>query len=230
MVFNKYLIASKFMKVILLTFFLLFLFLKSNSQTKEWQTYDLDSIVYLDLPFDVYEIDSIIDNKRYYEIYSSNDSSSFVAQKFYFDATYADEEMPTLPYNYESLKTFYLDLIWTFEEVSEYKMDDFNAFKLQNLTGYKVNFTDKNNVLVQQMILIYVNKNFYIFSYTDISGLKEVDKDEFFNNIHFDDTNGLKQYPNKTNTILKKIPLVLFPILFLSFILSILSKRKKRLN
>ncbi|WP_139059146.1 hypothetical protein [Polaribacter reichenbachii] len=218
------------MKVILLTFFLLFLFLKSNSQTKEWQTYDLDSIVYLDLPFDVYEIDSIIDNKRYYEIYSSNDSSSFVAQKFYFDATYADEEMPTLPYNYESLKTFYLDLIWTFEEVSEYKMDDFNAFKLQNLTGYKVNFTDKNNVLVQQMILIYVNKNFYIFSYTDISGLKEVDKDEFFNNIHFDDTNGLKQYPNKTNTILKKIPLVLFPILFLSFILSILSKRKKRLN
>ena len=65
-----------------LLLFLSFCFIsKLNSQTKEWYNYKLDSIISLDMPYDVYEVDTIIDYNKIYQIYSEEKSARFIAQR-----------------------------------------------------------------------------------------------------------------------------------------------------
>jgi hypothetical protein len=198
----------------------------SFTQTKEWITYDLDSIIFLDFPFDVYEIDSIIDSRKTYKLYSNNGSSSFIAQKFYFDEHSTNVEIPSLPQDLKSLKTFYLDFIYTLSEISEYNMTEFESFKLEKLTGYKIKFRNEKNILAQKMFLLYINKNFYIFSYTNSNGIKDNDGNIFFNSIRFDQDRELQQFSNQSNYSLKIIFLLLIVLLVSSFILSLYQKRK----
>lgn len=90
---------------------ILFFILKSYTQTKKWSIYDLDSVVSLEMPFTVYEIDTLIKYNKMYQIYSENDSSKFVAQKLYFGKLYANIESPILPKNEKELKKYYLNTI-----------------------------------------------------------------------------------------------------------------------
>ena len=198
----------------------------SFTQTKEWITYDLDSIIFLDFPFDVYEIDSIIDSRKTYKLYSNNVSSSFIAQKFYFDEDSTNLEIPSLPHDLKTLKTFYLDFIYTLSEISEYNMTKFESFKLEELTEYKIKFKNENNILAQQMLLLYINKNFYIFSYTNTNGIMDNDGNIFFDSISFDQDIELQQFPNQSNYSLKIIFLLLIVLLISSFILSLYQKRR----
>lgn len=180
----------------------------------------------MDFPFDVYEIDSIIDSRKTYKLYSNNVSSSFIAQKFYFDEDSTNLEIPSLPHDLKTLKTFYLDFIYTLSEISEYNMTKFESFKLEELTEYKIKFKNENNILAQQMLLLYINKNFYIFSYTNTNGIMDNDGNIFFDSISFDQDIELQQFPNQSNYSLKIIFLLLIVLLISSFILSLYQKRR----
>ena len=206
------------MKIKIILFIVLFLSQKSFNQSKDWQTYDLDSIVFLDMPFNVYELDTIIELKKYYKIYSNKDSSEFVAQKIYVGKSYSNIETHPLPKDFESLKKYYLDFIWAFEEITEYKMQDYKLIQKNNLKGYEILFVNNEDILVQQIVLFLVNKNLYLFSYINENGLNEFDKKTFFNNINFDDSVDLSQYPNKLFFSNKNLLLILLILLFTSFI------------
>lgn len=215
------------MKIKIILFIVLFLSQKSFNQSKDWQTYDLDSIVFLDMPFNVYELDTIIELKKYYKIYSNKDSSEFVAQKIYVGKSYSNIETHPLPKDFESLKKYYLDFIWAFEEITEYKMQDYKLIQKNNLKGYEILFVNNEDILVQQIVLFLVNKNLYLFSYINENGLNEFDKKTFFNNINFDDSVDLSQYPNKLFFSNKNLLLILLILLFTSFIFRFKSKSKK---
>ena len=215
------------MKIKIILFIVLFLSQKSFNQSKDWQTYDLDSIVFLDMPFNVYELDTIIELKKYYKIYSNKDSSEFVAQKIYVGKSYSNIETHPLPKDFESLKKYYLDFIWAFEEITEYKMQDYKLIQKNNLKGYEILFVNNEDILVQQIVLFLVNKNLYLFSYINENGINEFDKKTFFNNINFDDSVDLSQYPNKLFFSNKNLLLILLILLFTSFIFRFKSKSKK---
>lgn len=209
-----------------ITVLLLFIFLqKINSQNEDWNTYDLDSIVSIDMPFTVYEIDTIIDFNKQYQIYSINESSKFTVQKLYIEKSYSNIEMPPLPKDSESLKKYYLNIIWTLDEMISYKMDDYYPIQKNNLKGYEIVYVDENDTPVQQIVLILVNKNLYNFSYVNKTGLNEFDKNSFFNSISFNDAKELRQYPKEPYFSIKKILLILVGVFIISFILRVISKK-----
>lgn len=213
-------------KIVLFLF--LFVTLKTSTQNREWLTYDVDGFVSLKMPFDAYEIDTIVNQKKYYELSSSFKTCNFVAQKFYLAPKKNDISEITLPNTYDNLKSFYLDFIWSLEEVSTYTLDDFSIYKNNKLTGYRVFFKDSTKTLVQQINLIYVNKNLYLFSYTDVNGLQNKDQQKFFNNIFFDDKKELIQYSKSKNVTLKNTMLILVILFIITFIIRVFIKRKNQ--
>lgn len=215
-------------KLKLVLCFFLFIILKISTQNHEWSAYDVDEYVSLKMPFDVYEVDTIVNQKKYYELSSSYNTCHFVAQKFYLAPNKNDISEITLPNNYDNLKTFYLDFIWSLEEVSTYKLDDFSIFKNNKLTGYKVSFKDSTETLVQQIDLIYVNKNLYLFSYTDDNGLQNKEQQFFFKNILFNDDKELLQYSKSKNVSLKNTMLILVILFIITFIIRVFTKRKNQ--
>ncbi|MBL4605655.1 MAG: hypothetical protein JKY02_08370 [Flavobacteriaceae bacterium] len=205
---------------------LIFFYKTSYSQVEEWNTYDFDSIVAIDMPFEVYEIDSIIDNRRNYQIYSENDSSKFIAQKLYLGKVYSNVESVPLPYDNNSLEKYYSDIIWMFTEGFKYDLNHTKPINKFNLKGYKLTFNDSNGLPVHETSFFIANKNFYSFSYINTNGLNEIERKKFFDSIIFDSEIELKQYYEKTSFINKKTMLILLSVLLLSFLLRVKSKTK----
>ena len=88
---------------------ILFLIKNSYKQSEKWSIYDLDSIVCLEMPFAVYEIDTIIEYNKLYQIYSENNPSKFVVQKLSFGQLCANTEVSPLPKSAKELKKMYLN-------------------------------------------------------------------------------------------------------------------------
>lgn len=202
----------------------------SFSQTEEWGTYDFDSIVAIDMPFEVYETDTIIDNQKIYEIYSSSDSSQFLVKKVFLGRLYSNVETIKSPHNENSLDKMYSDLIWFLTEPIESVFNSSKAFTKNNLKGYKLLFNNDKGIPVHEIGLFIVNKNFYSFSYLNINGINEVEKNMFFDSIVFNDKYELKQYHKEPYYLNRKIVLILAFFLILSFFLRFKSKKRKQIN
>jgi hypothetical protein len=217
------------MKNFKITYFLIFFYFcyTSFSQTQGWNTYDFDSIVSVDMPFDVYEVDTIQNNQKTYEIYASNDTSSFFVKKTYLGKLYSNQETITLPYDTNSLKEFYSNLTWGLYESSKYKVEATKSIKYHNLKGYKYFLKNKDDILTKEINLIIVNEHLYNFSYTNINGINEIDKNIFFDSIKFTKKIKLQQFTNKSYTFNYTL-LTLLILLLLSFFLR--GKPKKRNN
>lgn len=214
------------MKIKIISILILFSYQIIFSQNKVWGTYDLDSIVYLEMPFTVYEFDTIIDNNRVYEIYSEDKSSKFIAQKLFFSEHYINSSKSVLPTNAKSLKTFYLDVIDVLNEINTYKLDYGGSIQKNNLEGYR--FLHKNNdgKSLHETNMFYINKNLYSFSYFNENGLNEIERKKFFNSIVFNDEYKPIQYPIKRMSYRNKIILGLLGLLLFSYILRSKYKRK----
>ena len=216
------------MKIKIILTIILFLCQKSFTQNKEWFAYDLDSIVSLEMPFIVYEIDTVIDYNKLYQIYSEDDSSKFIVQKSYFGKLYSNIESPSLPINEKSLNKYYRDVMNTFDEIIEYNFDSKKQIQKNNLNGYQLIYKNDDDIQVYEMNLFFFNKNLYSFSYVNENGLDKIDSKKFFDSITFDDQKKLLQYPE--TSIKKKIIISLLIVLFLSFIFRYGTNRKKRPN
>ena len=202
----------------------------SFSQTEEWAIYDFDSLVSLEMPFDTYEADTIINYKKIHQIYSSRDSSVYIVQKIYLDKVYSNIETPTLPHDEDSLEKIYLNTIWAFRELIEHHLEYKKPIQEYGLKGYELSFKNLNNVSIQKTKLFFVNKYLYIFTYTDANGLNEDNENIFFESIFFNAQSGLNQYPNALTNRSKNFVIALFIILILSFIFRFKPTKKRRIN
>ncbi len=202
----------------------------SFSQTKEWSTYDFDSIVTIDMPFEVYEIDTIQDNQKIYQIYSNSDSLEFRVQKLYLGKVYSNVETIALPHNENSLEKLYSEMIWVASEITQYDLHYSKPINKFNLRGHKLVFNNSKGLPVHEMNTFVVNKNIYSFSYINTNGLNEIEKNLFFDSIIFDSKSELKQYYSQPYFISKKALLIIFLFLLVSFFLRFKAKKKKSLN
>ena len=199
-----------------LLLFLSFCFIsKLNSQTKEWYNYKLDSIISLDMPYDVYEVDTIIDYNKIYQIYSEEKSARFIAQKMYVGKQYSNIESLKLPINKKSLDLFYNEIINTLEVMIDGNFDYKKRIENYSIKGYEIGFSDNQGLNIHQIRLYYLNKYVYSFSYVDEKGIDKKDKDIFFDSISFNKELELLQYPKKS--LSKKLLIGLLILLFISF-------------
>ncbi|MFD2565803.1 hypothetical protein [Pseudotenacibaculum haliotis] len=213
------------MKIKIAVLFIITFCQYSFSQDIEWSTYDFDSIVYLDMPNEVYEMDTIINNQKLYQIFSKNDSVEFVAQKILLGKMSSNGEVIRPPDDIKSLNKLYSDLIWVFTEPYEQYFGSSKEIIKNDLKGFKLTFKNDNEKIVIEVDLFIVNKSFYTFSYSNLNGLNEADRDLFFNSINFDSKQELKQYHKSPSVFNKYTALTLVTLLLLSFFFSLIKRR-----
>lgn len=216
------------MKIKIIARFLILISFNSYSQEDEWNNYDLDSIASIDMPFEVYEIDTIIDYNKVYQMYSEKKTAKFIAKKIYVGKRYSNIETLKLPNNKKGLNKFYFQIIDFFDQIIKTDFEYKKKIKKNGLEGYEISYVNKEKTKVHQIQLFYINKNLYIFSYIKENGLSELDRNIFFDSIFFDDQKELLQYPKMS--LGKKLMISLLILLFLSFVYRFKPKRKKLLN
>ena len=199
----------------------------SFSQNIEWNYYDFDSVVSVEMPFEVYEIDTIQDNKKMYQIYSNSNSIEFRVQKLYLGKLYSNVEAIKLPHDEDSLEKYYAEMIWVITEMIQSELGLSKRIEKFNLKGHKLVFNNDKGLPVHEIDLFNVNKNIYSFYYSDTNGLKESERKRFFDSVTFNNKISLKQYNEKPSLFNKKIIAILLSLLLVSFILRVRSKRKR---
>lgn len=208
----------------------LFLFISSFSFSQEdWYVYDIDSLVSLDMPGEVYETDTILMNRKVTLLYSVVDSVVYQVQKVYAEALVNEVEKFELPKNKKELEDLYSALVSGILEGSDFEFQDKKSFERKGLVGRKTYFSMQGEDLITyEMNSIYVNKAIYSFSYFDVNGVQTDDKVRFFDSVQFEPDTELIQIPTKPfdfrNGLFWK---VIGTFLILSFLLRFWSKRKK---
>ena len=212
------------MKIKLFFFILLFLSQHYFSQNKEWNYYDLDSIVSLEMPFIVYEQDTVNNYGKTYQIFSNNNTSNFISTKGYLE-----KQNYILPNNKKELENICIDLIEVIEEISPYQLDFIKVVKINDLIGYHFALKDKNDIKVNESMLFLINKTIYSFNYLDDKGINEIDNERFFNSIYFDKSENLSQFKKTKISAIKKLLFGLFIILIISFLIRIRTQNRKEI-
>lgn len=203
-----------------ITIIFIFMFnININSQSNDWNYYDFDSIVSLEMPGDVFEIDSIFEYRKYYQIYSKNDSINFLVQKVDLEKKYINIENVNLPKSKKELESFYIENAWILDDLTEGKLNDYSLINIDILTGLQLDFINNNKIVTTKIYLFLINNNLYSFYHTNLGGIINSDSNLFFNSITFNDQYELKQYPGKSLFSTRNIMVSLLIILVLSFII-----------
>jgi len=208
------------MKNILL-FSLLFIYSKNIiSQDIDWYNYDFDSIVSLDMPFDVYEVDTLLYDKKYYQLISENSNRKFTAQK-----TVIEDFSFQLPKTIKDLNELYIEFSWILEEMTGNKLVKSQATKTDDLYSYKLIFRNENEIDFHELRYVLINKTIYIFHYQNDKGIIESESDFFFNSIRFNKQELLVQYRKSNISKFKYLIIGLLVLFLLSFILRMKKSR-----
>lgn len=216
-------------KLKIISFLLIVMGSVSYAQDDEWYLYDLDSLVTIGFPGDVYELDTIVEGVRKISLESFNNSERFLVQKLEFDQKTYDSEIFRIPEDRQSLEQLYSDIIFLVLELDEIDFKSRETFERAGLIGRKTYFERKGKDLaIMETDMMYVNQCVYLFSYSNLTGIDTEEKREFFNSIEFHEDFELEQYyvdpiKSKTNLMWK----IIIGILVGSFLLRFFTKKKK---
>lgn len=202
---------------------------QAYSQEEDWYSYDLDSIVSLDMPGEVFEGDTIENNLKIQDLVSYGDSLVFYARKIQLGKEFYDRNGVRPPVqDRKSLIEFYQTFAFLTAETYNQENSISRPINFDNLKGYRfvLNPTEEESYLESQ--LVFVNEHMYVFQYANLKGLDSIERSNFFDSIYFDDTHELKQY-KKRRTFLNGTTIgILMLFLVLSFYLKEKNKRRTR--
>jgi hypothetical protein len=201
----------------------------SYAQNEDWNTYDFDSIVGIDMPGEVFELDTVVDYKKMLFIESEYDSMIFRVAKIDLQQRYRNIETINLPVDRKTLKQLYQTFALTELEVRQQDPSDSDDIEIKNLAGYKTVFQNTDKLPYSETYLFFINNHMYGFVYESNQGLNYVQRDLFFNSIQFNDNLQLEQYyenptTSKTNLMWK----IIIGFLGFSFLFRFFTKKKKR--
>lgn len=215
------------LKIAIATF--LFLCFQSYSQNEEWYTYDLDSIVSLNFYGDVYESDTIANNLKIDIIFTESDSLSFYARKIGIGKEFYQLYGVQHPVkDQKTLITFYQTFALTVSETRDQENSISRPINFGKLKGYRfvLDATEDHPYMENQVV--FLNDHLYAFQYITSKGLDSIQRNNFFNSIHFDDTFELNQFPKKRSVLNGTTVGVLIAFLLLSFYLKQKNRRRSR--
>lgn len=171
-----------------------------SSQSSEWLTYELDSIISIEMPNDVFELDTIAQGMRMYQIYSHTENSTFIAQKALFEKENQNEDLSKLPHNLESLKEQYTGLVDGISSSIPYELDSKELIEKDNFKGYKLKFKDSLNNPTYEVEFYLLNKHLYSFFYVGLENFDENEKDLLFKSIKINTDQKISQYLGKAQS------------------------------
>jgi hypothetical protein len=171
-----------------------------SSQNQEWLTYELDSIISLEMPNDVFELDTIAQGVRMYQIYSHTVNSTFIAQKALFEKENQNEDLSKLPYDLKSLKDQYNGMIDGIASGIPYELESKELIEKENFKGYRLKFKDSLNNPTYEVEFYLLNKHLYSFFYVGLENFDENEKDLLFKSIKINTDQKISQYLGKAQS------------------------------
>ena len=171
-----------------------------SSQNQEWLTYELDSIISLEMPNDVFELDTIAQGMRMYQIYSHTENSTFIAQKALFEKENQNEDLSKLPYDLKSLKEQYNGIIDGIANSIPYELESKELIEKESFKGYRLKFKDSLNNPTYEGEFYLLNKHLYSFYYVSLESFDKNEKDLFFNSIKINTDQKISQYLGKAQS------------------------------
>lgn len=194
------------------------------SQDEDWYSYEFDSILSVNLPGEVYERDTIHDGRKAFELFTANDSIQFSVKRVYIGKVYENDPNNFLPKDRKGLKELYQTLAYMSSEIRGQDPITSRTFTKDNLLGYKVAFEGNDEYPYSETHSFLINKNMYLFEYSNAVGFDSINQNFFFDSLYFDDGYELIQYKHKRTFYL---PITL-SILVISFVGSALLRRNNR--
>lgn len=171
----------------------------SNSQDLPWVEFDIDALVSVSFPGEgAYELDTILQRLKVYQLYTTIDDVTFVAQKSPCDVTIIDKNLSRLPHDKKSLLKYY-------DAITKGMANDKNSSKVVNneinnsgLFGRKAIFKDSLGYVFYECHLYVLEDNLYkigVFS----DGEYEHDlKNMFFSFMEIKNPQSINQYLGKS--------------------------------
>jgi|SaaInlLV_10m_DNA_1039704.scaffolds.fasta_scaffold46277_1 hypothetical protein len=201
-----------------------------SAQNQEWLSYDLDSIISIEMPNDVFELDTIAQGMRMYQIYSHTENSTFIAQKALFEKENQNEDLSKLPYDLKSLKEQYNGVINGISSGIPYELESKELIEKDKYKGYRLKFKDSLNNPTYEVEFYLLNKHLYSFFYVGLENFDTNEKDLFFNSIEINTDQKISQYLGKAQSY--RIGYVFgkyfFYILIFGVIIYFIARKKKK--
>lgn len=214
--------------ILLLTLVLTTNFL--SAQNQEWLSYDLDSIISIEMPNDVFELDTIAQGIRMHQIYSHKENSTFIVQKALLEKENQNEDLSKLPYDLKSLKEQYNGVIDGISSEIPYELESKELIEKDKYKGYRLKFKDSLNNPTYEVEFYLLNKHLYSFFYVSLENFDTNEKDLFFNSIRINTDQKISQYLGKSQSY--RIGYVFgkyfFYILIFGVIIYFITRKKKR--
>lgn len=217
-------------QLILLTFLL---YITSVEAQENWLEYQLDSIITVSLPGEVYELDTIMENIEMYQIFSNLGNSTFVVQKTLFEKENQDEKTSNLPYDSESLNKQYQDVIRGIEGEISYTLVNTRQRKKDGFEGYQLLFEGDNSNINCEVRFYLLNKYLYTFFYLNEIDFDKLEQQRFYNSIQINTDYEISQFlgvsmlERRTKWITKAILRILFWGGIIYLISRVFNRKKK---
>ena len=194
------------------------------SQNEEWYNYELDSIISIDLPGEVFELDTIVKGLGMYQMFSYTESSSFMVGRMHLEREDLDTNLSKLPYDSESLNKFYEEWFQGFIKSMSYQLKSKDSIEKENLKGLKLKFMDSSGNPTGEGEFYLVNKCLYSFYYISETGFDEKEKELFFNSINIDTDRKISQFTGNSQSsrigyILGEFSFYIIMILIIFFVI-----------
>lgn len=219
------------MRILLLTLFTLFLINTSNAQTGQWSVYELDSRVSIELPGEVYEMDTVIKGESLYQLYSEAQGALFIAQIISYEKD-GEGRYPGLPADTDGLEVFYQNVTKGIMNTTQNKLEAASTIDIKGLSGYELIFSFENNPTRISRMLLVENKLISLVYNDELSFNTNV-ANMFFESLDIGDVESVNQYIGTSREFLLgelagKLITYVFIIVFIIFVARSASKKRRK--
>jgi hypothetical protein len=204
--------------------------LSINGQDVEWKTYKLDSLITIDLPEEVEQVDTFALGVGIRQVMSTTDNSIFIVQRTPFDQKLEDGTIPKMPTDLKSLDDQYKVII---EGVTSRIPDSLivkDKINIGSLIAYELGFINEYNTPTFSGQLLYLNKDLYTFYHINKDKFTKSERTQFFDSININSdiiTSQFSKQPHFLHKISPKLA-VGFTVILAFIIFYFWPKKKNR--
>lgn len=163
------------------------------SQTQDWFTYDVDSIISISMPNEVFEMDTTLKGVRIYQMSAHTGDATFVVQKGLIQ-----EDATLLPHDLESLEEDYIELIDGMAKSMPFNLTSKKLTSRETFKGYHLESRDSLGNFVFEGEIYLLNKHLYSFFYSSLENFDKSEKDQFLNSLKINSDQNISQYLGKS--------------------------------
>ncbi|GAB5527554.1 MAG: hypothetical protein Roseis2KO_54260 [Roseivirga sp.] len=219
------------MRILFTAFLTLFFVKASNAQSDQWPVYELDNRISIELPGEVFEMDTVVKAESLYQLYAEFQGALFIAQIISYEKD-SEGRYPGLPSDSGSLEKYYRNVVKGIMNTTQNKLQSSKAVDINGLSGYELVLSFEKKPTRMSRILLVENKLISLVYNDELSFDTDV-ANMFFKSIDITDIASVNQYPGPSNDILVgetigKVIGYILTIVLIIFVVRTASKKRNK--